>query len=159
MTFKTADLSDANEGRLQVVRPGLLNFGGNSRFYGEIVTIKSRGDFSLVREQVKSSGDGKVLVVDNDALMDGVMLGDMLAAKALDNAWRGIVINGCIRDSVDIATMAIGVKALATLPMRGRQEGKGELNVEVEFLGAVFRPGEYLYSDEDGVLLSADALI
>lgn len=159
MTFKTADLSDANEGRLQVVRPGLLNFGGNSRFYGEIVTIKSLGDFSLVRDQVKSPGDGKVLVVDNDALMDGVMLGDMLAAKALDNAWRGIVINGCIRDSVDIAAMAIGVKALATLPMRGRQEGKGELNVEVEFLGAVFRPGEYLYSDEDGILLSADALI
>lgn len=159
MTFKTADLSDANEGRAQVVRPGLLNFGGNTCFYGEIVTIKSLGDFSLVRDQVSSPGDGKVLVVDNDALMDCVMLGDMLAAKALDNAWQGIVINGCIRDSVDIAAMAIGVKALATMPMRGRQEGKGELNVEVEFLGAVFRPGEYLYSDEDGVLLSADALI
>jgi regulator of ribonuclease activity A len=159
MTFKTADLSDEYEGSAQVVWPGLLNFGGNTRFYGEIVTIKSLGDFSLVREQVRLPGDGKVLVVDNDALMDGVMLGDLLAAKALDNAWRGIVINGCIRDSVDIAAMAIGVKALATMPMRGRQEGKGELNVGVEFLGAVFRPGEYLYSDEDGILLSTGALI
>jgi len=159
MTFKTADLSDENEGRVQVVRPGLLNFGGNTRFYGEIVTIKSLGDFSLVREQVKSPGDGKVLVVDNDALMDCVMLGDMLAAAAMDNAWQGVVINGCIRDSVDIATMAVGVKALATMPMRGSQEGRGELNVEVIFLGAVFRPGEYLYSDEDGILLCTDALI
>jgi regulator of ribonuclease activity A len=158
MTFKTADLSDENEGRVQVVRPGLLNFGGNTRFYGEIVTIKSLGDFSLVREQVNSPGDGKVLVVDNDALMDRVMLGDMLAAAAKDNAWQGVVINGCIRDSVDIATMAIGIKALATMPKRGNQEGRGELNVEVEFLGAVFRPGEYLYSDADGILLCTDAL-
>ncbi len=159
MTFKTADLSDENEGRVQAVLPGLLNFGGKARFYGEIVTIKSQGDFSLVREQVKSPGDGKVLVVDNDALMDCVMLGDLLAAAALENAWQGVVINGCIRDSADIAVMGIGVKALATMPVRGSQEGKGELNVEVEFLGAVFRPGEYLYSDEDGIMLCAEALI
>ena len=159
MTFKTADLSDENEGRVQFVLPGLLNFGGNTRFYGEMVTIKSLGDFSLVREQVKSPGDGKVLVVDNDALMDCVMLGDMLAAAALDNGWQGVVINGCIRDSVDIAAMGIGVKALATMPVRGSLKDRGELNVEVEFLGAVFRPGEYLYSDEDGILLSVDALL
>jgi len=51
-----------------------------------------------------------------------------------------------------------GVKALATTPKRGGSEGKGELNMKVEFLGAVFRPGEYLYSDEDGILLCAEAL-
>jgi len=68
------------------------------------------------------------------------------------------VINGCIRDSVDITAMGIGLKALAAIPVCGSKEGKGELNVEVEFLGAVFRPGEYLYSDEDGILLSANAL-
>jgi regulator of ribonuclease activity A len=159
MTFKTADLSDENEGRVQVILPGLLNFGSKTRFYGEMVTIKSMGDFSLVRDQAKSPGDARVLVVDNDALMDCAMLGDLLAAAAQDNAWQGVVINGCIRDSADIATMDIGVKALATIPMRGRRDGKGELNVEVEFLGAVFRPGEYLYSDEDGILLCAEALI
>ena len=159
MTFKTTDLSDANEGKVQSVLPGLLSFGGNTRFYGEIVTIKSLGDFSLVREQVKSPGDGKVLVVDNDALMDCAVLGDLLAAAALDNGWQGVVINGCIRDSVEIAAMGIGVKALATISVRGSQEGKGELNGEVEFLGAIFRPGEYLYSDEDGILLCTDALI
>jgi regulator of ribonuclease activity A len=159
MTFKTADLSDENEGRVQVILPGLLNFGSKTRFYGEMVTIKSMGDFSLVRDQAKSPGDARVLVVDNDALMDCAMLGDLLAAAALDNAWQGVVINGCIRDSADIAAMDIGVKALATIPMRGRRDGKGELNVEVEFLGAVFRPGEYLYSDEDGILLCAEALI
>lgn len=159
MTFKTADLCDENEGRVQVVQPGLWNYGGLKRFHGEIVTIKARGDFSLVREQVRSPGKGQVLVVDNDGSMDYAMLGDMLAAAAVENAWQGVVINGCLRDSADISVMEIGVRALATIPQRGSAQGEGELNTEVEFLAARFRPGEYLYSDEDGILLCADSLI
>ncbi|MCP4878599.1 MAG: ribonuclease E activity regulator RraA [Gammaproteobacteria bacterium] len=159
MTFKTADLSDTSESKLQIVRPGLRNFGGKPRFYGEIVTIKSHGDFSQLRELVRSPGASRVLVVDNDASMDCAMLGDLLAAAALENSWAGIVINGCIRDSTDIAAMAIGVKALATIPLRGACDGRGDVDIELQFLGASFRPGEFLYSDEDGIILSPDSLI
>jgi regulator of ribonuclease activity A len=159
MNFKTADLCDANAGRVQVVQPGLGNFGGRAHFYGEMVTIRAQGDFSLVREQVNLPGAGKVLVIDNDASLDCAMLGDLLAAAASENGWAGVVINGCIRDAADIATMDIGIRALATMPLRGAREDRGELNLELEFLGANFRPGEYLYSDEDGILLCADALL
>ena len=159
MSFKTADLSDQTEGVAQIVAPGLVNFGGKPRFHGQIVTIKSFGDNSRVREQVRSPGHGKVLVIDNEGLMHCAMLGDMLAAAAIENGWNGVVINGCLRDSVDIASMDIGVKALGTNPLRSVKEDRGEVNVEVEFLGATFRPGEYLYSDEDGILVSATALI
>jgi regulator of ribonuclease activity A len=159
MTFKTADLCDANQDRVQVVLPGLKNFGGKPRFYGEIVTIHALGDFSHVREQVNSSGVGKVLVIDNEGALNRAMLGDLLAASACENGWHGIVINGCIRDSADIAAMDIGVKALATIPVRGAREGKGELNPELQFMGASFRPGEFLYSDEDGIILSPNTLI
>ena len=158
MTFKTADLSDENEAKVQVVQPGLINFGGNARFSGQIQTIKSFEDNSRIREQVRSDGRGKVLVIDNDASMRCAMLGDMLAAAAIENGWQGVVINGCIRDSVDIAAMPIGVKALSTNPLRSEKKDQGEVNVEVEFLGAIFRPGEFLYSDEDGILLSPVAL-
>lgn len=154
MTFKTADLSDANEGKLQIAQPGLRDFGGRRQFHGEIVTVRTRGDFSGVREQVNLPGNGKVLVVDNDARLDCAMLGDLLAAAALENNWSGVIVNGCIRDAADIAQMEIGVKALAACPQRGTRQNPGEVNVEVEFLGATFRPGEYLYSDEDGILLS-----
>jgi len=159
VNFKTADLCDENEGRVQVVYPGLMNFGGNARFYGEMVTISARGDFSRVREQVNAAGNGKVLVVDNNAAMHCAMLGDILAAAAVENGWQGVVINGCIRDSADIAGMNIGVRALASVSARGARQERGDLNVEVHFLGAVFRPGEFLYSDEDGILLSAEALV
>lgn len=159
MTFKTADLCDANQDGVQVVLPGLKNFGGKPHFYGEIVTIQAMGDFSHVRKQVNVSGTGKVLVIDNEGALDRAMLGDLLAAAAAENGWQGIVINGCIRDSADIAAMDIGVKALATIPVRGAREGKGELNLELQFMGASFRPGEFLYSDEDGIILSPNALI
>ena len=159
MTFKTADLSDETEGEAQIVRPGLQNFGGKSRFHGQIVTIKAFEDNSRVRDQVRSPGEGKVLVIDNEGSMRCAMLGDMLAAAAIEHGWSGVVINGCIRDSVDIGGMDIGVKALATNPLRSVKQDQGEVDVEVEFLGAVFRPGEFLYSDEDGILLSTRQLI
>ena len=143
---------------MQVVQPGLKNFGGKSRFYGEIVTISAQGDFSRVREQVNSPGHHKVLVIDNNAALHCAMLGDLLAAAAVNNGWQGVVINGCIRDSVDIAGMEIGVRALNTVAARGAREGRGEINTEVYFCGAVFRPGEFLYSDEDGMLLSTKTL-
>jgi len=159
MTFHTADLCDENKGTVQVVSPSLRDFGGCRRFSGEMVTIKARGDFSQVREQVRSAGRGRVLVIDNEGSSRGAMLGDLLAAAALENGWQGVVINGCIRDSAEIATMDLGVKALACIPLRGNNDGTARLNVDLSFLDAVFRPGEYLYSDEDGIILSATALI
>lgn len=155
MTFKTADLSDANEGRVQVVLPGLHDYGGRSRFHGQMATLRADGDFIKIRELVTSPGDGRVLVVDDGGAMDHVMFGDRLATAAVENGWSGIVIHGCTRDAADIAAMDLGVKALATNPRRGGTGDGGEIGVDLEFLGAVFRPGEYLYSDEDGIILSA----
>ncbi|MFT5741319.1 MAG: regulator of ribonuclease activity A [Gammaproteobacteria bacterium] len=159
MTFKTADLCDDHGTLVQVALPGMKNFGGNSRFSGPLVTIDARGDFSRVREQVTSAGNGRVLVVDNQGSMDCALLGDLLAAAAISNGWSGIVINGCIRDSADIAAMAIGVKALATIPRKGARNEQGDVDVEVEFCGIRFHPGDYLYSDEDGIITSPKALL
>ena len=159
MNFKTADLCDAHEAEVQVVQPGLQNFGGRSRFYGEMVTVSALGDFSRVREQVNTPAAGKVLVVDNQGAMGAAMLGDLLAAAAVKNGWQGVVINGCIRDAADVASMDLGIKALGCVPARGRRAELGEVNLALAFLGAEFRPGEFLYSDEDGILLSARALL
>ena len=159
MSFKTADLSDEHTDRVQIVSPGLKNFGGKTGFHGPIVTVKSFNDNSKVRELIWSPGEGRVLVIDNEASMSCAMFGDMMAARAIENGWAGVVINGCIRDSVDIAGMDIGVKALATNPLRSVKEGRGEVDIGLQFLGATFRPGEYLYSDEDGILLSSEPLL
>lgn len=158
MQFKTADLCDEYGDSLQVCDPGFSSFGGRARFHGKISTIKCFEDNSLVREAVAEPGEGRVLVVDAGGSRRCAMLGDLLAAKAVENGWAGVLMNGLIRDSADIARMDLGVKALGTHPLKSVKKGVGERDVEVRFSGVRFVPGAYLYADEDGVICSACAL-
>jgi regulator of ribonuclease activity A len=141
------------------VQPGLHNFGGRSRFSGEIVTIKIHEDNSLVRELVAIDGKGKVLVVDGGGSTRCALLGDMLAEKAVKNGWNGIIVYGLIRDSVDISKMDIGVKALGTLPLKSVKRGFGVKGEPVHFHDVTFTPSHYVYSDEDGIIVSPVALL
>jgi regulator of ribonuclease activity A len=158
MEFKTADLCDTHGQALRVVETPFLSYGGRTRFHGKIETIKAFEDNSLVRDCVNESGDGKVLVVDGGGSMRRAMLGDQLAERAVEMAWAGIVVYGCIRDSGDIAKMALGVKALGTCPVKTDKHGAGERNVPLRFGGVTFHPGDYLYADEDGIVVSATPL-
>lgn len=153
------ELCDQFEDLVQVVEPMFGNFGGRETFGGEIVTIKAFEDNSLVREQVALPGEGKVLVVDGGGSMRRAMLGDMLAEKAEKNGWEGIIIYGCIRDVNAIGGLEnLGVQALGTHPMKTEKKGAGELNKVVTFGGVTFRPGEYVYADNNGVLVSPKKL-
>ena len=99
-----------------------------------------------------------MLVVDGGASTRRALLGDILAGKAAANGWSGVIINGCIRDSVDIADIDVGVLALGTVPLKSRKHGDGEADVSVHFAGLTFRPGSYVYADEDGLVLAAREL-
>lgn len=152
------DLCDQFPDLVQVVEPMFGNFGGREVFFGEIVTLKAFEDNSLVREQVALPGKGKVLVIDGGGSMRRAMLGDMLAEQAAKNGWEGMLINGCIRDVNAIGETDLGVAALGTHPMKTDKRGLGDLNVAVTFGGVTFRPGHYLYADNNGVLISPQPL-
>lgn len=158
MHYITPDLCDAYPELVQVVEPMFSNFGGRDSFGGQIVTIKCFEDNSLVKEQVEQDGKGKVLVVDGGGSLRRSLLGDMLAEKAVKNGWEGIVVYGSIRDVDVIAQVDLGVQALATHPMKTDKRGIGDLNVEVTFGGVTFRPGEYLYADNNGIIVSPQLL-
>ena len=148
------ELCDQYPDDVRVLEPMFMNFGGKERFYGEVVTIKAFEDNSLVREQVALDGTGKVLVVDGGGSLRRAMLGDLLAEKAAKNGWQGIVIYGCIRDVNAIGEIDLGVQSLATHPMKTDKRGLGDLNVPVTFAGTTIKPGDYLYADNNGVLVS-----
>ena len=154
----TAELCDGHEQQLQICLPLLRHFGGREEFQGQIVTLKCIEDNTLVREALSEPGHGKVLVVDGGGSLRCALLGDQLAALAVQNGWAGIVINGCIRDSAQIAAMDIGVMALATHPRKSEKLGCGRRNQPLRFAGVYFTPGNYLYCDADGILLAEQAL-
>lgn len=156
--FSTPDLCDEHSD-VQILSAGFFSYGRRTHFAGEIVTIKCFEDNSLVKEQVGMPGNGRVLVVDAGGSMRCAMLGDQLAQKASDNGWSGVLLYGCIRDVEIIADIDIGVKALGVHPRKSVKKGIGELNIPIYFCEAHIKPGYYLYSDANGIVISERALL
>lgn len=157
--FATADLYDANEDKVQVALPMFADFGGLLTFSGAISTVKVHEDNTLVRQALEEKGEGRVLVVDGGESLRCALIGDMLAELGRDNGWNGIIVSGCIRDSAVIVGIDIGVKAIGTNPRKSVKLNTGQRDIPVSFAGVTFTPGEYLYADEDGILLSNQKLI
>lgn len=159
MSVSTPDLCDAHPETVRVLAPLLRNFGGRRAFGGEIVTVKCFEDNSLVKEQAARPGAGKVLVVDGGGSLRKALLGDQIAANAAANGWEGMVIYGAVRDVEALAQTALGVQALGAIPLKTEKRGFGDLGVPVSFGGIEFRPGEFVYADDNGVIVSAIALL
>jgi regulator of ribonuclease activity A len=154
MTYSVPDICDDFIEQIAVLEPLFSDFGGKDRFCGEIVTIKCFEDNSLVRDAVRTGGQGRVIVVDGGASLRHALLGDLLAAKAAENGWQGLLINGCVRDVEILRTLDLGVKALAPHPVKTEKRGEGQLDVPVSFAGAHIRPGQYLYADTNGIVVA-----
>jgi regulator of ribonuclease activity A len=156
---KTSDLYDTHGESINIAASNTFrDYGGSKMFSGKIVTVNCFEDNPLVKKTLEESGDGKVLVIDGGASMQCALLGDMLGEIAVRNKWNGIIINGCIRDSTELSKLDIGVKALGTNPRKSKKTGLGEINVPVNFAGVAFTPGEYVYCDEDGIVVSESNL-
>ena len=159
MTIATADLCDAHEesiaaGTLRVLAPGLRAYGGVTAFAGAAETLRLCEDNTLVRPALEEPGAGRVLVIDGAGSLRCALVGGNLAQLAARNGWAGILVNGAVRDVLELDACAIGIRALGTHPMRSRKRNSGERGCPVMFPGAVIRPGNWIYADADGVLVS-----
>ncbi|WP_246126231.1 ribonuclease E activity regulator RraA [Nesterenkonia populi] len=153
-SFTTCDLYDEDES-LQSVSLQMQNLGGRTRFAGPVRTIRCYRDNGLVKSTLNSPGNGAVLVVDGAASLESALMGDMIAEAAVSNGWAGVIINGAVRDRAALAHLDLGVKALGSNPRKSTKDGVGAADAAVSFGGAAFRPGATVWSDEDGILVSA----
>ena len=153
MTFATADLCDELGPRARVAEPLFRDFGGERSFHGPIATVRVFEDNVLVREALSEAGRGRVLVVDGAGSVRHALVGGMIAHLAHENGWAGLVVNGAIRDSDEISSASVGLKALATSPRRSEKRGEGERGVPVSFAGVTFESGQPLYADPDGIVV------
>lgn len=154
----TPDICDQHEDKVTLLNLPLQNFGARNAFWGQIVTVRCYHDNSKVKELVTTDGKGKVLVVDGNGSCQRALLGDQLAIKAIENGWEGIIINGAVRDVAMMAEMDLGIKALAACPFKTEKRGAGEVNVTLTMHRQMVQPGDYIYADWNGVLMSKEAL-
>lgn len=153
----TGDLCDAHKsdssGGFRVMPPIFRDYGKRVRFAGVVSTAKCFEDNSVVKAALESPGDGRVLVVDGGGSLARALVGGKIAEAAVKNGWAGIVVDGCVRDSAELAPCDIGIRALALVPMPTERAGQGLRDVPVSIRGIVVRPGEWLVADEDGIVV------
>ena len=153
MTDSTCDIYDSLGERARVLPPLFQDFGGRPRFAGEVVTVRCFEDNSRLKELLGTPGHGKVLVVDGGGSQRCALMGDLIAQSAVDNGWEGVVIYGCIRDRAVLHGLALGIKALASIPRKSERKGEGQIQLPIEIAGVSCRPGDRLVADEDGVII------
>ena len=160
MTFTTADLCDkyADEEHFQIAEPILKNFGGKAVFFGQITTLKVFEDNVLVRKTLEEQTNNRILVIDGGGSQRCALLGNDVATLAYNNNWQGIIIYGCVRDSVELSQIPVGICALRTHPLKSHKKGLGDRDVLITFGGVNFKKDHYLYADHDGIIVSETML-
>ncbi|MFM1906768.1 MAG: hypothetical protein RLZZ591_445 [Pseudomonadota bacterium] len=154
----TCDLCDVHKndspGDFRVLPPLFKDFGAIKAFLGEVVTVQCFEDNTPVKAAVESPGLGRVLVVDGGASLRRALLGGNLGTAAARNGWAGVVIDGCVRDVAELAGQPVGIRALAAMPLPTERKQAGLSQVPVVIQGVRIHPGDWLYADEDGMVVS-----
>ncbi len=170
-SFATCDFCDDHKNDapelFRVLSPVFKDFGARRVFCGPVVTIKCFEDNTLVKAALESVGFdetpagriGKVLVVDGGGSLRRALLGDKIGAAAARNGWAGVVIDGCVRDVDELATLDVGIRALASMPLPTDRKNQGLQDLAVQIQGVWVHPGNWLYADADGMVVSATRLL
>ena len=155
--FSTCDLCDAHkgdsDGGFRVLPPLFRDFGGLTRFAGPVSTVQCLDDNSRVREAVNSPGQGRVLVVDGAGSLRRSLVGGNLGKAAQDNGWAGVLVYGAVRDAAELRACQVGIRAMALMPLPTDRRDQGLRDVPVQIDGVWVRPGDWLYADDDGIVV------
>ncbi len=162
MDFSTCDFCDAHKAEagdaFRVLPPVYRHFGGRRKFAGPVRTVRCLDDNSSVKALLEGPGQGAVLVVDGGGSLRRALVGGNIAAAAAAHGWAGVLVHGAVRDVAELAAADVGLLALATIPMPTERRTPGQVDVPVQLHGLWIRPGDWLYADEDGTVVSDRAL-
>jgi len=152
--FSTPDLSDNYPNNIQIGKTLFNSYGAVSSFSGQVETISCADDNSLVKEILNNNGEGKVLVIDAQGVEHASMVGDQIALRAYENNWSGILINGAVRDVQILSSISIGIFAKSSIPMKTDKNNLGSRSVDLFFGNVMIKPGNWLYADLNGWVIS-----
>ena len=158
MEYNTSQLCDIYQGQVDVVEPMFSTFGGRSSFGGLVTTIKCFEANGIIRQLVKESGVGRVLLIDGGGSLRRALIDADIAATAADNGWEGIICYGSVREVDALADLEIGIQALASIPVGADDDEIGDSELPVNFGGVTFLPEDHIYADTTGIILSPEPL-
>jgi RraA family protein len=125
---------------------------------GTALTVRVReGDNLMIHKALALGKPGDVLVVDGAGAVERALIGDIMKNVAKMRGFKGIVIDGAIRDAAAYRDDTFGCYARGVCHRGPYKDGPGEINVPVSIDGMVVNPGDIVIGDDDGVVFVSPA--
>ena len=152
----TCDLCDAHrgdtDGAFRVLPPLFRDFGGRTAFHGPVSSARAINSlpvpFSPLISTDRSARDSRPMA-RNTSRIDGVSP----TRPSSDQSVSAARASRAVRDLAELAACALGIRALAPLPLPTERAGQGLRDVMLDLRGVRVRPGDWLYADADGIVL------
>ena len=133
---------------------GIKELNRDLKMCGTAVTVETRAaDNLMVHAALKVAQAGDVIVVSTRGDVSGGIWGELTNQMAIRKALAGLVIDGSVRDSREIAASGFPVFCRGVSPCGVGKEGNGQVNLPISCGGVAVHPGDVIVGDADGVVV------
>jgi 4-hydroxy-4-methyl-2-oxoglutarate aldolase len=134
---------------IRPIRPGM-------KLCGPVVTVKARpADNLIVHKAIYVSRPGDVMLVDTGSYAEGGFWGEIMTVAAIQRGIAGLVTDGSVRDTDEIAEMGFPVFSQGISIKGTSKDCLGAINHAIVFSGVMVKPGDLIAADSDGVVVVA----
>ncbi|MRD46601.1 RraA family protein [Caenimonas koreensis DSM 17982] len=151
--YQAAILADVNgrrgamHGRIQALRPRM-------KLAGPALTIDVRpGDNLMIHAAMALAQPGDILVIDGKADQTAALMGTIMMTACRKLGIAGVVIDGAVRDSLELDEMDFPVFSVGTNPNGPTKQVAGRIGHPVTVGGVVVHSGDFVIADADGVMV------
>lgn len=149
----TCVISDAMKG-FNTMHHSIKPIDEQIKFAGNAITVRMRSaDNLMLHKAIQLAKEGDIIVVDTYGSESNSILGEMMTTSALKNGVAGIVIDGGIRDILELKKMKAPIFATCITPAVADRHGPGEINFPVSCGGVAVNPGDVIVGDANGVVV------
>jgi len=129
------------------------------RFLGRALTVQvAQGDNLALHAALSIVEPGQVLVVAAGGYRNRAIIGGLMTRQARASNVAGIVIDGAIRDTVELRELDLPVFSIGAHPLGPSKTGeRSAVGIEIECGGVRVANGDWVFADADGVAVFADA--
>ena len=137
----------ALSGRIQAVRP-------NMKLAGTAFTVEVRpGDNLMIHAAMSLAKPGDVIVVDGKGDLNSALMGTIMMTACQQLGIAGVVIDGAVRDTLEIEEMGFPVFAAGYNPNGPTKNVAGRIGHPVSVGGVTVHAGDLVIGDADGVVV------
>ncbi len=142
----------ALHGRVRALRPHM-------KLAGPALTVEVRpGDNLMIHAALALAKPGDVLVIDGKADQLCALMGTIMMTAAQQLGLAGVVIDGAVRDSLELAEMGFPVFSVGTNPNGPTKNVAGRIGHPVSCGGVTVHAGDLVIADADGVVVVERAM-